>query len=75
MKNNPELEVQPEVVESYGDPSIQITYNDGETQKIEPVGATIAQLIDEVERLARWKVEGASNPFGELRERRAKEKN
>lgn len=74
-KANPQLEVSAVVTEEYGRPAIELTYVDGENQSISPVGSTISDLIDQVERVARWKGEGVVNPFEGLRKRVAASKN
>lgn len=63
--------------QDYGRPSIELTYIDGEKQTIAPAGSTISDLIDQVERVARWKGEGPGdkNPFAALRAEVAASKN
>lgn len=77
QKENPDLKVISTVTEEYGRPSIHLTYSDGEEQTISPAGSTISDLIDQVERVARWKGEGPGdkNPFAALRAEVAASKN
>jgi hypothetical protein len=74
-KENPQLVVSAVLSEQYGHPSISLTYIDGHRQLIAPAGATIVDIIDEIERVARWKGEGAQNPFAKLRASVAESKN
>lgn len=43
---------------------------DGFEQHIAPSGMKIVDILDEVERVARWRGSEAHNPFKELREKR-----
>jgi hypothetical protein len=74
-KENPQLAILATVQEEYGDPRITLTYIDGYCQRIAPAGSTIVDIIDEVERVARWKGEGSQNPFAKLRAKEAAAKN
>lgn len=44
---------------------------DGFTQEIESSGMKIVDILDEIERVARWRGDGKQNPFGKLRKERA----
>lgn len=44
---------------------------DGYEQSIAPMGMKIVDIIDQVERVARWRGPGAHNPFEKVREARA----
>jgi hypothetical protein len=74
-KENPQMVVNTVLSEEYGRPSITMTYTDGHKQQIAPAGCTIVDIIDEVERVARWKGDGAQNPFAKLRASMAASKN
>jgi hypothetical protein len=69
------MQVVATLSDEYGHPSICLTYGDGERQSIAPAGSTITDLLDQVERVARWKGDGNQNPFAELRSRVAASKN
>lgn len=45
---------------------------DGQQQRIGTTGMKIADILDEVERVARWKGGDILNPFANLRTKRAK---
>lgn len=47
--------------------------DDGHEQRIETSGVKLTDVMEEVERVARWKGEGAVNPFADMREKRAKQ--
>lgn len=47
--------------------------DDGFEQVIRANGLLISDILDEVEKVARWKGDGAKNPFGDLRKARAKQ--
>ncbi|PXF44846.1 hypothetical protein BWQ96_05429 [Gracilariopsis chorda] len=72
-KANPKLKTELILSEEYGNANIELLYADGHKQRIHTSGMKIVDIIDEVERFARWKGDGAQNPFGKLREARAKE--
>ena len=55
------------LVKEYGRPAIELTYVDGEKQSLLPIGSTVVDLVDQIERVARWKGEGIKNPFDALR--------
>jgi hypothetical protein len=74
-KENPQMQISAILQEEYGDPQITLTYSDGYSQQIAPAGSTVVDIIDEVERVARWKGEGIQNPFAKLRSREAEAKN
>ncbi|CAN8073372.1 unnamed protein product [Agarophyton chilense] len=71
-RSNPKLLTELTITEEYGNPTIELLYGDGFQQKIQTSGLKIMDIMDEVERVARWKGEGVHNPFEELREKRAK---
>lgn len=72
---NPQLEVSTILNDNYGHPLIRLTYDDNEVQEIHPADSTIADIVDEVERVARWKGENSQNPFDKLRAAVAASKN
>ena len=60
-------------IETYGTSSVQLTYTDGSEQTIDTGGMRVVELLDEVERVARWKGSDVQNPFDRLREARRKQ--
>lgn len=66
-KENPQLQVSTNLSDDFGNPLIRLTFTDDKVQEIYPADATITDVIDKVERAARWKGEGAENPFDNLR--------
>ena len=44
---------------------------DGHKQVLDCTQLKLVDVMDEVERVARWRGENASNPFGEMRAARA----
>lgn len=75
-KENPQLVVVATMSDTYGQPSIDLVYTDNEKQSISPAGSTISDILDQVERVARWKGgDGGQNPFLKRLEREAAAKN
>lgn len=70
---NAKLEVKVIPSEAYGGPRIGLQYADGFSQEIAMAGLKLADVMDEVERVARWRGSDVSNPFEELRKARKAE--
>jgi len=68
--SNKELKITVNSREEYGSASIGLEYSDGFVQNIECTALKIVDVLDEVERVARWRGPNVVNPFEERRKER-----
>lgn len=70
-KENPKLEIAVHILEGSDNPmGIALTYIDGHHQKIVPTGLSVGEIIGEIEKVSRWRGEGVSDPFAEIKKNR-----